>query len=80
MTYASNFGYVVLTQDLDFSSMLASTANRKPSVVQIRSVEVSPDVIGSQVVHALFQVEDQLEASALVTIDPKRTRVGLLPF
>jgi predicted nuclease of predicted toxin-antitoxin system len=54
MAYASKAGYVVLTQDLDFSAILASTAIRKPSVVQIRSAEVSPEVIGAQVVIALL--------------------------
>ncbi len=80
MAYASAFGYVVLTQDLDFSAILASTADRKPSVVQIRSAEVSPEAIGRQVVAALLQVADELEAGALLTIDPNRTRFRLLPF
>ena len=80
MAYASAFGYVVLTQDLDFSAILASTEDRKPSVVQIRSAEVSPEAIGRQVVTALLQVADELEAGALLTIDPNRTRFRLLPF
>jgi predicted nuclease of predicted toxin-antitoxin system len=80
MAYASKFGFVVLTQDLDFSSMLASTANQRPSVAQIRSAEVSPELIGTQVVTALLQVAEDLEAGALLTIDPNRTRVRLLPF
>jgi predicted nuclease of predicted toxin-antitoxin system len=80
MAYASNHGYVVLTQDLDFSTILASTADHKPSVVQIRSAEVSPEFIGTQVVTALHQVADELESGALLTIDPNRTRVRMLPF
>ena len=80
MAHASAFGYVVLTQDLDFSAILASTSDRKPSVVQIRSAEVSPEAIGRQVVTALLQVADELEAGAFLTIDPNRTRFRLLPF
>jgi predicted nuclease of predicted toxin-antitoxin system len=80
MAYASHSGYVVLTQDLDFSAILASTADRKPSVVQIRSAEVSPKAIGRQVVTALNQVADELEAGALLTIDPNRSRFRLLPL
>jgi predicted nuclease of predicted toxin-antitoxin system len=80
MAYASNQGYMVLTQDLDFSTILASTADQKPSVVQIRSAEVSPELIGTQVVTALLQIADELESGALLTIDPNRTRVRLLPF
>ena len=44
MTYASANDYVVLTHDLDFSAILAATRGEKPSVVQIRAEDVSPDV------------------------------------
>ena len=50
MAYASANDYVVLTHDLDFSAILAATHGEKPSVVQIRAEDVSPDVIGKQVI------------------------------
>ena len=46
MAYASRNDYVVLTHDLDFGAILAATHGEKPSVVQIRSEDVSPDMIG----------------------------------
>jgi len=72
--------YVVLTQDLDFSAILAASRGKKPSVVQIRSMDVSPDVIGQQVVAALQQMASELESGALLTVDPIRTRIRILPF
>lgn len=80
MTYASANGYVVLTHDLDFSAILAATHGEKPSVVQIRADDVSPDVIGLQVITALRQMASELADGALLTIDPKRTRMRLLPL
>jgi predicted nuclease of predicted toxin-antitoxin system len=71
---------VVLTHDLDFSAILAATNGEKPSVVQIRADDVSPDAIGSQVVTALLQMATELEAGALLTIDPNRTRLRVLPL
>lgn len=53
MTFARDNGYVVLTHDLDFGAILAATHGLKPSVVQIRSEDVSPEVIGKLVVDAL---------------------------
>ena len=50
MAYASTNDYVVLTNDLDFSAILAATHGKKPSVVQIRAEDLSPDVIGVQVI------------------------------
>jgi predicted nuclease of predicted toxin-antitoxin system len=80
MAYAIANDYIVLTHDLDFSAILAVTHGEKPSVVQIRAEDVSPSVIGMQVVAALRQMESELEAGALLTIDPSRTRLNLLPL
>ncbi|MDD0928102.1 DUF5615 family PIN-like protein [Xylella fastidiosa subsp. multiplex] len=46
MAYASANNYMVLTHDLDFGAILAATHGEKPSVVQIRAEDISPDVIG----------------------------------
>ena len=80
MTYASVNDYVVLTHDLDFSAILAATHGKKPSVVQIRADDVSPDVIGLQVIVALRQMATELENGALLTVEPSRTRMRLLPL
>lgn len=80
MAYAREHGYIVLTQDLDFSAILAVTRGIKPSVVQIRSEDLSPDVIGPKVVGALRQLGAQLDAGALVSVEPHRTKVRLLPL
>ncbi len=80
MAYASANDCVVLTHDLDFSAILAATHGEKPSVVQIRAEDVSPDVIGTQVIIALRQMATELEEGALLTVDPNRTRLRLLPL
>jgi predicted nuclease of predicted toxin-antitoxin system len=58
--YAAKHDYVVLTNDLDFGAILAVTHGEKPSVVQIRSENLSPDIIGVQAINALRQLADQL--------------------
>lgn len=78
--YALQHQYIVLTHDLDFSAILASTNIEKPSVVQIRSTNVSPTAIGKQVIAALIQMTDELADGALVTVEPQKTRLRLLPF
>lgn len=80
MRYASAQGYVVLTHDLDFSAILAATHGEKPSVVQIRAEDVSPDVIGANVITALRQMTEELAQGALVTVDPNPTRLRVLPL
>ena len=80
MAYARANDFVVLTHDLDFSAILAATHGEKPSVVQIRADDVSPDAIGKQVVVAQLQMASELEAGALLTVDPNRTRLRVLPL
>lgn len=80
MAYAAANDYVVLTHDLDFSAILAATRGEKPSVAQIRAEDVNPDKIGAQVVAALRQMESELKEGALLTVDPNRTRLRLLPL
>jgi predicted nuclease of predicted toxin-antitoxin system len=80
MAYAALNNCVVLTHDLDFGAILAATHGKKPSVVQIRAEDVSPDVIETRVIAALKQMEVELEAGALLTVDSARTRLRLLPL
>ena len=76
--FAKANDYVVLTHDLDFGAILAATHGDKPSVVQIRSEDVSPDVIGKSIIVALRQMTAELEEGALVTLDPNRPRLRVL--
>lgn len=80
MLYARTNDCIVLTHDLDFSAILSATQGASPSVVQIRSEDVSPDVIGVQVIAALRQMQEELASGALLTVDPHRTRLRLLPL
>jgi predicted nuclease of predicted toxin-antitoxin system len=80
MAYAAKTDFIVLTHDLDFSAILAATKGKKPSVIQIRAYDATPEIIGSRVIAALRHVESELEAGALLTIDPGRIRLRLLPF
>ena len=70
----------ILTNDLDFSAILAATRGNKPSVVQIRSGNLNPNEIGAAVVAAIKQVEDELDRGALLSIEPGKSRLRLLPL
>lgn len=80
MAYAAARDFVVLTHDLDFGAILAATHGEKPSVVQLRADDVNPDVVGPKVLAAIRQMEAELQAGALLTVDSNRTRLRLLPL
>jgi predicted nuclease of predicted toxin-antitoxin system len=80
MEYAIVNEYVVFTHDLDFSTILALTHKKKPSVIQIRSAEMTPDITAAPVISALKKAATYIEEGALVTIDENKTRIRILPF
>ena len=80
MAFAKAHDYVVFTHDLDFSAILAATHGEKPSVVQLRSEDVSPEAVGRAVVAAVRQTADDLARGALLTVEPSRMRLRLLPL
>ncbi len=80
LTFAKEHDYVVLTHDLDFAAILAATHGKKPSVVQIRAEQLTPELIGPYIISALRQLSIELHDGALVTVEPKRTRMRVLPL
>ena len=80
MAYAKAHDFVVMTHDLDFGAILAASGSDGPSVVQIRADNLGLGAIGEQVIIALRQAEDAIASGALVTIDPKRSRITMLPI
>ncbi|HZY61153.1 MAG TPA: DUF5615 family PIN-like protein [Edaphobacter sp.] len=80
MAYANANDYVVVTHDLDFSAILAATQGEKPSVIQIRATDISPEAIGELILASLRQMAPELEQGALLTVDTDRTRLRILPL
>jgi len=80
MAWARDGGYVVLTSDLDFSALLATSSATGPSVIQVRTQDVLPGSLGPQVVRVLLEQRDALESGAIVTIDEIAARVRILPI
>jgi predicted nuclease of predicted toxin-antitoxin system len=80
MEWASANECVLFTNDLDFGAILAVTAARAPSVIQVRAHDVSPDHLIEVVVRGLRQHEKILKEGALISIDEARLRSRILPL
>ncbi len=80
MSWARTSGCVVFTHDLDFGGLLAATRSGAPSVLQVRTQDVTVEVLGPTVIRALWQYREYLEAGALVTVDESRIRARILPL
>lgn len=80
MEWAQKNGYIVFTHDLDFGILLATTHAKAPSVIQVRTQDVFPQILGEKMVNIFHQYEDALEKGALITVDEEKSRIRILPF
>src|SRR5262245_59304379 len=80
MDWAIANGFVVFTHDLDFGTLLALTHEHGPSVIQVRTQDVTPAHLGPLLMAALRQHEADLAAGALVVVDESKSRVRILPI
>lgn len=80
LKWARDRDHVVFTHDLDFSVLLSETREAGPSVVQVRTQDVTPEAIGSLVLAAVREHEATLNQGAIVTIQLHTSRVRVLPI
>jgi predicted nuclease of predicted toxin-antitoxin system len=80
MDWADAHDHIVLTSDLDFSAILAATRRQRPSVVLVRSDLLTTAAIGGAVTRAIEQTQRDLADGAVVSVDPTRARVRILPL
>ena len=80
MAWARDNDYSVFTHDLDFSALLAATQGAGPSVIQVRTQNILPESIGKLVIDSLERFRSELDKGAIITIDPSRARVRILPL
>ncbi len=80
LAYAHRHNLVLITNDLDFSAILAASAGASPSVVQIRTQDLLSDAAVSIVAKALEAHREDIKRGALLSIDEGGTRVRMLPL
>lgn len=80
MEWARENDYIVFTHDLDFGALLALTQTISPSVIQVRTQDVTPVYLERTVISSLRQHEALLESGALIILDESRARVRILPL
>lgn len=80
MQWARENDYIVFTHDLDFGTAIALSGADKPSVIQVRTQDVTVSHLGKMVISALTNYKDLLTNGALIIIDDDKQRVRILPL
>ena len=71
---------VVVTQDLDFSALLALGGFDKPSLITIRMTVADPDAVTQKLIELLPEIQDMLAKGCAVSVDDHSFRVRWLPI
>ena len=80
LAWANEHEFVLITNDLDFSAILAAGAVDGPSVVQLRTQDLLSESAARIVARALAAHREDIKRGALLSIDEGGTRVRMLPL
>ncbi|HIC96052.1 TPA: hypothetical protein EYP12_05445 [Candidatus Bipolaricaulota bacterium] len=73
-------GRVVLTQDLDFSALLALGGYDRPSLITLRLSVSDPETVTQRLLEVLPRIEQALQEGCAVAIEEISVRVRRLPI
>jgi predicted nuclease of predicted toxin-antitoxin system len=72
---------ILVSADADFGTLLAVRSSQEPSVIQFRGEgSRKPDALARMLLANLPQLVDALENGSIVTFEPSRVRVRMLPI
>ena len=80
LAYAQEHNKILITQDLDFSKLLALGRFKKPSVINLRVENAAPEFITKRIVETVESLEKELEEGAIISVDEKSARYRNLPI
>lgn len=80
INYAREKNKVFITQDLDFSMLLAVSGYEKPSVINLRLENAKPDFITNRIIEVVSELEKELEEGIVVSVDEIFSRYRNLPI
>ena len=77
---AKEHNRVILTQDLDFSELLALSGAQKPSVISLRLSSSGVELINSVLTKVLPQIASDIEGGAIICVGDSSVRMRPLPI
>jgi predicted nuclease of predicted toxin-antitoxin system len=73
-------GRTIITQDLDFSAIIALSGRRAPSLISLRLSSARVEHVNRVVADALPALEQAVVEGAIVTVEDRRARRRRLPI
>ncbi|MCA6510477.1 MAG: DUF5615 family PIN-like protein [Pseudanabaena sp.] len=79
LEFARIENWVVLTQDLDFSMLVALSKYSQPSLITLRLSSAKPDIVTKRLLDVLSQIEKALQEGSAITVQDESIRIRKLP-
>jgi predicted nuclease of predicted toxin-antitoxin system len=79
VAFARREGYVIITEDLDFSALLAVNGYDKPSVLTLRLSFSDPETVAERLLQVLPRCAKAFDEGAIVVVDDRAIRIRRLP-
>ena len=80
LQYAAETDRVIITQDLDFGTLLAIHGYDSPSVITLRLSGTDPDTITARLIEVIPQIEKSLAEGTAVTVEDRLVRIRPIPI
>jgi predicted nuclease of predicted toxin-antitoxin system len=80
LDYARRVGRAILTEDLDFSTLLALSGWEGPSLVTLRLSETKARIVARKILEARHILEPKLAEGYAITLEDKAIRFRKLPI
>ena len=80
LAFAREHDRVLITQDLDFSALLAFGGHSRPSVVTLRLRHAPPSLVTRRVLDVVAALSEELGNGAIISVDETSARYRPLPM
>ena len=80
LEYARQHGQIVVTQDLDFSALLAIGGHTGPSVITLRLEDARPVIVTRRLLDVVSALKQELSEGMIVSADETTARYRFLPI
>jgi predicted nuclease of predicted toxin-antitoxin system len=80
LAYARDNNKILITQDLDFSMLLAVGGYNKPSVINLRLKKANPDDVTERIMEVVSAMAKELGEGVVISVDETTARYRNLPI
>lgn len=80
LEFSRTHNKVLITHDIDFSSLIALGGYGKPSIINLRLQNAKPDFVAKRIIAVVSQMKDELVKGIIVSVDEISARYRNLPI